>query len=192
MPNTSDEFAILGADSPFGLFDNIASGQRLTTVDGDGSFVVNYGLGSVYDASQIVLSDFLRIGGLLGDFDNNGLLDAADNDLLSVALGSNDSSYGLNSDGQITGDDRVVWVEDLKGTYHGDANLDGEFSSCDFVQVFERAEYEDSIFCNSGWADDDWNGDGEFDSSDFVLAFQSGGRLPHATLILQMLKRLFT
>ena len=44
-----------------------------------------------------------------------------------------------------------------------------------FVQVFQRGEYEDAIAENSGWADGDWNGDGEFDSCDFVLAFQSGG-----------------
>ena len=68
-----------------------------------------------------------------------------------------------------------MWVEDLKNTYFGDANLDGEFNSGDFVQVFQRGHYEDTVVGNSGWADGDWNGDGEFDSGDFVLAFQSGG-----------------
>ncbi|MEZ6117335.1 MAG: NosD domain-containing protein [Pirellulaceae bacterium] len=63
----------------------------------------------------------------------------------------------------------------LIATYYGDANLDGEFNSLDFVSAFVGVEYEDSVIRNSTWADGDWNGDGEFDSSDMVLAFQFGG-----------------
>ena len=57
----------------------------------------------------------------------------------------------------------------------GDADGDRHFDSSDFVYVFQRGEYEDSVTGNSTWSDGDWNGDGDFDSSDFVIAFQSGG-----------------
>ena len=63
----------------------------------------------------------------------------------------------------------------LKNTYVGDANLDGEFGSADFVVVFTSGEYEDGVVGNSTWETGDWNGDTEFDSSDFVAAFTGGG-----------------
>ena len=106
-----------------------------------------------------------------------GGLDVEDIDLLTSAVLSNetDTRFDLNSDAQINQDDRQTWVEGLRFTYFGDSNLDGEFSSADFVAVFQRGEYEDLVPMNSNWADGDWNGDGDFSSSDFVLAFQSGG-----------------
>jgi hypothetical protein len=55
-----------------GLFDNIASGQRLTTSDGLGSFLVSYGPGS----PQVVLSAFQT--SLAGDFDHDGDVDGRD------------------------------------------------------------------------------------------------------------------
>ena len=60
-------------------------------------------------------------------------------------------------------------------TFLGDANLDGEFSSDDFVTVFQAGEYEDGVPMNSGWATGDWNADAEFDVNDFVFAFMAGG-----------------
>ena len=86
-----------------------------------------------------------------------------------------DWRYDLNKDTDVNSLDRTFWVEELKRTYFGDANLDGEFTSTDFVQVFQRGEYEDSLPANSTWASGDWNGDGEFSSTDFVVAFQAGG-----------------
>ncbi len=68
-----------------------------------------------------------------------------------------------------------MWVDDLRKTYFGDANLDGEFNSTDFVDVLGRGQYEDNIADNSQWEDGDWSGDGEFDSTDFVVALTAGG-----------------
>ncbi len=115
--------------------------------------------------------------GTPGDFNGNGQLDAADMDLLSaeVRAGTNNLTYNLNGDNLVNGDDRDVWVNVLANTYYGDANLDGEFNSADFVEVFVAGEYEDLAAGNSGWATGDWNGDTEFDSSDFVAAFVAGG-----------------
>ena len=113
----------------------------------------------------------------VGDFNGNGTLDAQDIDILSAeaASGANNSAFDLNTDGQVNAEDRRVWVEDLKRTYFGDANLDGQFNSADFVSVFQGGQYEDAIADNSSWSTGDWNGDKDFDSNDFVLAFQAGG-----------------
>jgi hypothetical protein len=51
-------FTLLTSNSLLtGVFDNIASGARLTTADGLASFQVNYGAGSKYGANNLVLSD---------------------------------------------------------------------------------------------------------------------------------------
>ena len=113
----------------------------------------------------------------VGDFDDDGILDVLDIDLLSneVRNGTNKPAFDLGNDNMVDESDRVIWVHDLKNTYFGDANFDGEFNSSDFVAVFQAGEYEDDIEMNSGWAEGDWNGDGDFTSRDFVFAFQDGG-----------------
>ena len=114
---------------------------------------------------------------VLGDFNCDGLLTEIDINMLTaqVRSGEHDISYDLNADAQVTDADRTVWVEDLKHTYFGDANLDGEFGSADLVRVFIAGEYEDGVPDNSLWETGDWTGDGEFSSSDFVKAFVGGG-----------------
>lgn len=122
-------------------------------------------------------SAWLGGGGVAGDYDGNGKLELPDLDLISAAVrtANPDIKYDANKDNAVNDADRVSWVTTLKKTYIGDANLDGEFNSGDFVQVFQRGEYEDGVAGNSGWADGDWNNDTEFDSGDFVAAFQGGG-----------------
>jgi hypothetical protein len=112
-----------------------------------------------------------------GDFNANGLLDGADVDGLSADIhaGLNSAQFDLNSDSKVDRADLTIWVEQLKKTWFGDANLDGQFNSADFVAVFQAGEYEDSLNTNSRWATGDWNADREFNSSDFVGAFQGGG-----------------
>jgi len=84
-------------------------------------------------------------------------------------------SCDLNLDGSVTEIDRDLLVEVEFNTYYGDANLDGQFDSSDFVTMFVAGQYEDGILENSNWSTGDFNGDKEFNSSDFVLAFQGGG-----------------
>lgn len=112
-----------------------------------------------------------------GDFNADGVLDASDIDALTneINSGGNGTAFDLNGDGAVDGSDRTMWIKDLKNTWIGDSNLDGEFNSSDFVQVFGAGEYEDAATLNSTWATGDWNGDGEFNSSDFVAAFGDGG-----------------
>ena len=114
---------------------------------------------------------------LLGDFDNNGILDVGDVESLSNAVrtGSGDLLFDVDGNGTVESDDRRRGIEGLRNTYVGDSNFDGEFNSGDFVTVFQAGEYEDALTENSTWGTGDWNGDAEFSSSDFVLAFQSGG-----------------
>ena len=53
-----------------------------------------------------------------------------------------DAAFDLNSDSSVTLEDHRVWVKDLKHTWFGDADLNGEFNSNDFVQVFQAGKYE--------------------------------------------------
>ena len=110
-----------------------------------------------------------------GDFNGDYFLDATDIDLLTEAMWavSDDQTFDLDGNKIVNGDDRVVWVKDLKKTWFGDADLDGEFSSDDFVQVFAIGKYETGQ--DAGWAEGDWGGNGVFDSADFVTAFADGG-----------------
>ncbi len=116
---------------------------------------------------------------LIGDFNRNGVLDAPDIDLLSAEVRepTGNLEYDLNGDEDVTNEDRIIWVTDpnLANTYFGDANLDGQFNTGDFVLVLSAGEYEDGIPENSTWATGDWNGDADFDTGDLVLALSDGG-----------------
>lgn len=73
QPGPSDVFEILRTAGISGAFDNAADGARLATVDGLGSFVVDYVDGDV------LLRDFLLTApSLAGDYNNDGTVDAAD------------------------------------------------------------------------------------------------------------------
>ena len=54
---SSDVFILAEAGSISGSFANAASGSRLSTVDGFGSFLVSYGQGSAFNADAVVLSE---------------------------------------------------------------------------------------------------------------------------------------
>ncbi len=135
------------------------------------------GKGNVLDSTITFESAVVRIDSLPGDTDGDGMLTAVDIDLICqhIAAGGADRRFDLNGDNQVSISDVDFWVERIKQTYIGDSNLDGEFNSGDFVNVFRIGEYEDRLTENSTWADGDWNCDGEFDSGDFVRAFRAGG-----------------
>ena len=114
---------------------------------------------------------------LVGDFNNDNTIDAADIDALSqiVRNGTDDSAYDLTNDLKVDEQDRVFWVEQIAMTFFGDANFDLQFNSDDFVHIFIAGEYNDDLTANSTWGTGDWNGDAEFDAQDFVTAFIAGG-----------------
>jgi hypothetical protein len=60
----TDMFTVLTSSGSSGIslaFANAGNGQRLFTVDGLGSFQVNYGLASAFAANSLVLSNFEAI-----------------------------------------------------------------------------------------------------------------------------------
>ncbi|MCA9216496.1 MAG: hypothetical protein KDB27_25680 [Planctomycetales bacterium] len=110
-----------------------------------------------------------------GDYNADGLINAADIDLQAEAMrsGTFDSRFDENGDGAVNIADRLFWIENHANTWPGDSNLDGQFNSTDFVVVFSAAKYETGSAAS--WAEGDWNGDGEFNSTDFVTAFSGNG-----------------
>ena len=120
-------------------------------------------------------SALIQGGGLLGDFNGDGMLDVVDVNALNaqISTGAADTSFDLNSDGAVDESDLQIWVKDLKNTWIGDANLDGEFNSSDFVTVFSACKFEQDTAAS--WEEGDWNGDGRFSSGDFVAAFTDAG-----------------
>jgi hypothetical protein len=121
--------------------------------------------------------EFVREAANPCDLDGNGACDGADIDAIASAIlaGSADGVFDVNGDSVVTDADRLHYIEVVLNTWVGDSNLDGQFSTRDFVAVFQLGGYEDGIPGNAGWASGDWNGDLDFTTRDFVAAFQSGG-----------------
>lgn len=116
-----------------------------------------------------------------GDFNGDGLIDASDINLLTERMriaksgGAVSALYDIDGDGAVDEGDLDILIHDILHTYYGDANLDGEFNSSDFVYVFQVNQFTDRIPGNSGWETGDWNGDGDFNNLDIVIAFIDGG-----------------
>jgi hypothetical protein len=119
----------------------------------------------------------VEIERLRGDFNGDHVLDADDIDLLATTIRDQvlGGHFDLNGDGHVDLDDHRVWVKDIKRTYFGDADFDGEFNSSDLAAVLAAGQYEDAVVANSGWATGDWNADADFTSRDLVAALQDGG-----------------
>ena len=115
-------------------------------------------------------------GGVRGDYNGNGELDAQDLDWQAeVLLGLRDyeDKYDETGDGQATAADRAYWLAELKKTWVGDSNLDFKFDTADLVQVLGFGKYESGE--NAGWAEGDWTGNLTFDTGDLVAALGAGG-----------------
>jgi hypothetical protein len=133
-------------------------------------------------------------GGLEGDYNDDGILDALDIDLQAAEMKKPVAEQDLakfdhNGDGVVdlgaagpdssNWGDRLIWIRSLRQTSVGDANLDNVFDSGDLVGVFGESKYGTGEMAT--WAQGDWNGDMLFDSGDLVLAFQDGGYVTGAT-----------
>ena len=77
FPDAATTYTVLTSSVLGGAFANVANGARLTTIDGSGSFVVNYGPASAFNPNQVVLSNFIAAGPP-GDFDHDGDVDGRD------------------------------------------------------------------------------------------------------------------
>lgn len=114
---------------------------------------------------------------VLGDLNSNNVFDPGDIDELALALRNKKTGrrYDVNLDGMVNADDQRAWVHDLKHTYSGDANLDGQFGQLDLVNVLAAGKYGQDIFAT--WSEGDWNADGLFNQLDVVAALQDDGYL---------------
>ena len=137
------------------------------------SFYLDVNGTSLGKTAQLLI-EFGPSSSILGDFNQDGVLDAIDIDSLSaeVLAETNNPSFDVSGDGLVNADDRRVWVNDLRLTYFGDSDLNGEFDEQDIVTAFVVGKYLES---SAGWAEGDWDGDLRFDEQDFILAFQAGG-----------------
>jgi hypothetical protein len=57
-PTSQQTFTVFEGSGITGAFSNVANGQRLTTIDGLGSFLIHYGPQSAFDPNQIILTGF--------------------------------------------------------------------------------------------------------------------------------------
>ena len=114
---------------------------------------------------------------LPGDFNVNEVLDVEDIDLLTdeliLPVPRYRPQFDLNDDKIVDLADHEIWVHDLKNTWFGDGDLNGEFNTGDLVQVLTAGRYETRR--SAGWAEGDWNGDGVFGTGDLVKALEDGG-----------------
>ena len=131
--------------------------------------------GWIYGLDNVSLSLFRTGTFKSGDFDKSGLLDVADMDALTaeVVLGRQLPEFDLNNDGKVDESDRRIWITEIKNTYFGDTNLDGEVNAADLnvVALNWRSEMATS------WSQGDFNGDGKVDALDLnslALNWRSG------------------
>jgi ELWxxDGT repeat protein len=112
------------------------------------------------------------LGSLLGDFDRNGLLEAADIDALVAAIAgaANPLQFDLNNDALVNSQDLKGWLQ-LGGAANlpsgnpyrpGDANLDGAVDGSDFG-IWNANKFTSVAV----WSRGDFNADGAVDGSDF-------------------------
>jgi hypothetical protein len=128
------------------------------------------GLAFPRDATFTLFSDEVS-SGILGDFDQNGVLAANDIDLLSAAIRNNssDSQFDLDNNGAVNIADHTFWVESVFGTLLGDADLDKQVLFADFLAL------ADNFGQAAGWAGGDFDGDNDVRFADFVTLAQNFG-----------------
>jgi hypothetical protein len=141
--------------------------------DGSLYYVRNERLGQA--KWNIVRAEAETILSRLGEFNSDGVLDIEDLRSLSTAIqaGSTDLQFDMDLNGLVDFADRQHWVTEIKKTWIGDANLDGEFNSSDLIISLAAGAYETAVAAS--WASGDFDGDGDFTSGDLVFALADGG-----------------
>lgn len=121
------------------------------------------------------------------DFDQSGICDIADIEMLLDGLGGNESSLDMDGNGTVELADRDAWLIDA-GTKEigtafvkGDADLDGDVESNDLNTVGINWQSQDA----TGWSQADFDGDGDVDSQDLNevgISWQHGVAAPASTV----------
>lgn len=140
-------------------------GYTLQIIDGTDPDVENWSLGTSWQSSAIT-NGTPGVSNIPGDFDENGVVDAQDIDLLSHAIATqrNAWAYDLNSDGLVNRSDVESLIVDILETQFGDANLDGTVDTLDFA-IWNAHRFQNG----TGWAHADFNCDTITDASDFAI-----------------------
>jgi hypothetical protein len=121
-----------------------------------------------------ILLETITVGGIDGDFNNDGLYNCADIDSLvnDIANGTNTGSFDLTGDGQVNSADLTEWLAEAGAAnigpgrpYRvGDANLDGIVDGSDFG-LWNSNKFTG----NKNWCQGNFNADSVTDGSDFGL-----------------------
>lgn len=119
--------------------------------------------GWVFGLDDVVFS-LSQAAGVAGDFNNDGILDVADLDVLTeqIRSGSIDTTFDLDGNGEVSEADRATWVTDLKRISFGDANLDGKVDRADLNVLGVNWQSTTA----QSWSDGDFNGDGKVNAPD--------------------------
>ena len=158
---------------------SIVGNYRLSAPGGDWSFddngvyIIRLVAGEVTDVDEntnitdVVIDTFeVNIAAAVGDFNEDGNLDCHDIDALTTAVssGNNDPVFDVTGEGVLNFNDVNFWVEDLKGTLRGDANLDFTVDGQDFL-IWNSNKFSSG----TAWCSGDFNADGTTDGSDFLV-----------------------
>ena len=108
-----------------------------------------------------------EFGDLPGDFTGDGVVDAADINVLfgAISAGNMAAEFDLDDSGLVDQEDVQFLVVNIIGTFLGDANLDGNIDPRDLNQVGIHWQRMDG----AGWASGDFTGDGAVDARDLNL-----------------------
>ena len=105
--------------------------------------------------------------GTRGDFTGDGVVDADDIDALFEAIRSGEAppEFDLDGSSEVDQDDVVFLVENILGTFMGDATLDGKVDAMDLNQVGINWRAVDV----AGWRQGDFSGDGNVTAADLNI-----------------------
>lgn len=102
---------------------------------------------------------------IFGDFNDDGLVDASDIDLLSIEdrASTHKVEFDVTGDNLVNELDRSFWVTIIKETVFGDVDLDRSVGFSDFLLL------RDNFGKPGGWASGDFDGDANVTFADFLL-----------------------
>lgn len=103
---------------------------------------------------------------VVGDFNGDSSVDAADIDLLfdEINAGTHGSAYDLTGDGLVNQDDADELIHNILNTEYGDANLDGTIDAGDLSLLAGNW-----MMCPNTWAMGDFTGSGCVGAADLSL-----------------------
>ncbi|WP_428386202.1 hypothetical protein [Mucisphaera sp.] len=160
-PSLDDSFDVLDFGSASGQFDTLDLPALPTDLQWDTSLLISDGIVSIGSG-----------GGILGDFNGDGEIDAQDIDLLVAAIlgASSDPQFDLDGENAVDANDFTVMIDTVIGTLPGDANLDKT------VNLIDLSALATSFDSTAGWADGNFNIDTQVNLIDLSLLATNFGQ----------------